>query len=134
MPFDIAVPVDLAYTTQAVPLIVPALDNSTARVQTRHLAHTPEQAKQVSQLYAESSETRRHFTKGDASSQRQARQLLEQLGLDEESRSSLESHWNVQWSTSWNVEDGDKRRRILFQWYNLAWLLEHAFVVLLFQY
>ena len=53
-------------------------------------------------------------------SQESAQDLLQQLGLDQPSRSSLDSCLNIQWSNSWNVgpeEAGDSRKRILFQWY-----------------
>ena len=89
-------------------------------MQTRFLSHTIEQAKATTDLYANGRQDCHLFTPEDPCSQEVAQALLRQLGLDRQSRTSLDSRWNVQWSNSWNIgpeEMGDTRRRILFQWY-----------------
>jgi hypothetical protein len=72
----------------------------------------------VARLYSEGRFDHHTFFKGDVDSQQRAQELLSQLGLDRQSRSSLESRWNIQWSNSWDVgvDGADSRRRILFQW------------------
>lgn len=89
------------------------------KVPIRHLAHTTEQIRETVQLYGENRQQSLVFDRNHPSSQTEARRLLSQLSLDSVSRSSLDSRWNVQWSTRWDIGDeGDGRRRILFQWYS----------------
>jgi len=45
------------------------------------------------------------FKKGDEYSQVDAQSLLQRLGLDHLSRTTLESRWNLQWSNSWATDD-----------------------------
>ena len=90
-----------------------------SQVQTRFLSHTSEQRNIVAQFYdtPEGQHSFCVFEKGDPASQMQARALLIKLGLDQASRNALDSRWNVQWSTTWDVGGGgDSRKRTLFQW------------------
>lgn len=89
------------------------------QVQTRFLSHTNEQRHTVADFYdaPEGQHSYRIFEKGDPAGQTQARALLIELGLDQVSRNALDSRWNVQWSTAWDVGwKGDSRKCTLFQW------------------
>lgn len=58
------------------------------------------------------------------SDQADAQQLLQLYGLDRTARASLENRWNVQWSMAWKLgTQGDRRQRILLQWYACSILL-----------
>ena len=58
-----------------------------------------------------------HF---DTRNQTTMHEFLMQHGLNQVSCTSLDSHWNAQWSSSWSIQDGeDYRRWTLYQWYIL---------------
>ena len=60
-----------------------------------------------------------HF---DVSNQAAAHDFLMHHGLDQVSWTSLDSHWNAQWSSGWSIKDGeDYRRWTLYQWYIFNW-------------
>lgn len=90
------------------------------QVQLKQLALNTVQHAAIELMYREKQETCLLFAKDHAEDQSQALDHLTLLGLDRDARDTLESRWSVQWSTSWdNGKGGDKRRRILFQWYTI---------------
>ena len=86
------------------------------KVQTRYLAHNNEQASTMADIYSDRRFEICLFKRGDWQSQKEAQELLVQLGLDRISRRSLDSRWNAQWSNSWALES-DFQRKTLYQWY-----------------
>ena len=85
------------------------------KVQTRYLNLTEAQRDSLREaIEAQDCTTQHHF---DAGNQTAAHDFLMQHGLDQVSRTSLDSRWNAQWSSSWSIQDGeDYRRRTLYQW------------------
>lgn len=97
-------------------------------MQLKHLALDAVQLASIESIYQEERETCLTFTKDHPEDQSRAQDYLTSLGLDREAREALESRWSVQWSTSWdNGKGGDKRRRILFQWYIVLFVFHNLF-------
>ena len=87
------------------------------KVQTRYLCLTAAQRQAIETLNDQGCTTQYQF---NASNQTVAYDILTQHGLDQASRNSLDSHWNIQWSSGWSVQNGeDYRTRTLYQWYLL---------------
>ena len=85
-----------------------------SKVQTRYLCLTAAQREAI-ETQLEGTAMEYHF---NASNQAAAYDFLMQHSLDQVSHSSLDSRWNVQWSSGWSIQDGeDYRTRTLYQWY-----------------
>ena len=85
-----------------------------AKVQTHYLCLTAAQWEAI-ETQLEGATMEYHF---NASNQAAAYDFLMQHSFDQVSRSSLDSCWNVQWSSGWNIQDGeDYRTQTLYQWY-----------------
>ncbi|KAF8814447.1 hypothetical protein BYT27DRAFT_7250030 [Phlegmacium glaucopus] len=91
-----------------------------AKVQLGYLSHTQEQKAATASLYERKEISSYNFDPTNLQSQANAQQVLLQLGLGRTARDWLDSRWSVQWSNSWSIgDDGDSRKRMLFQWYLL---------------
>ncbi|KAF8803485.1 hypothetical protein BYT27DRAFT_7303366 [Phlegmacium glaucopus] len=91
-----------------------------AKVQLEYLSHTQEQKAATASLYEGKEISSYNFDPTKLQSQANVQQVLLQLGLSRTARDWLDSRWSVQWSNSWSIgDDGDSRKRMLFQWYLL---------------
>lgn len=87
------------------------------KVEIGRLAMSTSQRAAVDQIYSGNKELSLVFSEGSVSDQENAQLFLRSHGLNLETRSGLESRWNVQWSAGWGVGPGkDTRRRSLYQW------------------
>ncbi|KAF7967903.1 hypothetical protein HWV62_32579 [Athelia sp. TMB] len=84
------------------------------RVSITHLSVDNEQYSSINALYKSKSELSLVFSL-DKTGQAHAAQVLYQLGLDRESRVSLENRWKIRWSTEWKSGAQDRKRRLLLQ-------------------
>jgi len=109
-----------AYKPSAPKVVKLSEPGPLAKVRLEYLSHTLEQQTATASLYEREEISSYHFDPTNPHHQARVQQILLQLGLDRVSRDSLDSRWSVQWSNSWFIgEDGDSRKRILFQWYLL---------------
>lgn len=88
-----------------------------SQVNIKQLSLDENQLESINTIYRAKREVSLTFSEGE-DGQRYAKHFTQQHGLDRAARESLDSRWNVQWSTSWPLGPiGDRRRRALVQWY-----------------
>lgn len=78
------------------------------------LRFTDEQTKTITGIYERNEHVVGAFKKDDVSEQSDARDLLEEMGLDKDSREFLERRWSKRWST--RSKGKAKYCRTLYQW------------------
>lgn len=84
---------------------------------TQHLQLNPEQKARLSTMYEQADVLSMDFSADNSAAQELAQRKLTEIGLDRTVRNSLESRWNVQWSTTWALKKvNDQQKRILYQW------------------
>ncbi|KAF9031723.1 hypothetical protein BDP27DRAFT_1455783 [Rhodocollybia butyracea] len=76
-----------------------------------YLSLTESQCHSVDEIYKSSRQTTLSFILDDTQDQEIALTKLAELGLDQVSRTALESRWTVQWSTTWETNKARKNGR-----------------------
>lgn len=87
-----------------------------SQIYTNHLCYTEEQQLAISKIYETGSQTSFTFEQDSEKEQENAIQILQNLGLNREKRSSLEFPYSIRWSTKSSKNGNKKWERTLFQW------------------
>ncbi|KAJ7110244.1 hypothetical protein C8R43DRAFT_962415 [Mycena crocata] len=100
--------------SRASPLCTsPMNPSSHAKVPLERLSLNATQRSSVDVLYESGQEFSIRADPDNATAQKEIRDLLLKHGLDIRQRERLENWWNVQWSVSWPVQGGKRRRSLL---------------------